>query len=69
MTVEKLIKSLEKCDPALEVYFQETQTKQEDGVEIGKISIVDAVYEVALCDDKEVFNPVRVELSSKEVDE
>ena len=63
MTVEKLIKALEKCDKTLEVYFEETQTTKENGVEIGKITLVDEVYDVALCDENQISSPVRVVLT------
>ncbi len=40
MKVSELIKRLEKCNSDCEVYFEETQTKDEDGITVGQYSIV-----------------------------
>lgn len=62
MTVEKLIKVLEKCDKNSEVFFEET-TADKDG--IYSVCIVNSVYEVAL-KEKEQWKPLRVVFSSME---
>ncbi len=67
MKVKSLIKALEGCDPELDVYFEETQTKTEDGVELGKYSMVDAVYEVGVKENEdEDWKVTRVVLSNEE---
>ena len=45
MKVSELIKALSKCNKDCEVYFEETQTKKEDGIETGVVSLVNSVYE------------------------
>ncbi len=67
MKVSELIKRLEKCNSDCEVYFEETQTKDEDGITVGQYTIVDEVYEVGVRgENEEKFNTVRVILSSEE---
>ena len=46
MKVHELIKALNQCHDDTEVYFEETTTRKEHGIEVGSITAVNSVYEV-----------------------
>jgi hypothetical protein len=67
MKVSELIKVLEKCDKDCEVYFEETQTHKEDGIEVGVMSVVNSVYECGARENDSIsWNKIRVVLSTEE---
>lgn len=66
MKVSELIKLLEKCDQDCEVFFEETTTKEEDGIEIGSITTVNSVQEVGVREDEsQPWKVERVVLSNE----
>lgn len=67
MKVSELIKALSKCNKDSEVFFEETQTRKEDGIEIGVTSLVNSVYEVKIREnDNDPWKDCRVVLSAAE---
>ena len=67
MKVAELIKALEKCEPDLEVYFEEEQTTTDDGIELGAYVPIDTIFEVGVrpLDSNEEFKLTRVILSNE----
>lgn len=66
MKVSDLIKALSKCDENNEVFFEETTTVNDGGIEVGSISIVNSVYEVATREnDSKPWKVTRVVLSNE----
>ena len=69
MKVSELIIALEKCDKDCEVFFDETQTKIEDGIEMGVVSLVNSVYECRTRkNDTEPWKADRIVLSNESED-
>lgn len=46
MKVHELIRVLNNCHDDAEVFFEETTTRKEDGIDVGNITAVNSVYEV-----------------------
>ena len=66
MKVAELINRLQKCNPDCEVYFEETQTQNDDGIIVGVYSIVDCVCEVGVREKSDgQWNVERVVLSNE----
>lgn len=67
MKVHELIKALNNCHDDAEVFFEETTTRKEHGIDVGNITAVNSVYEVGTrLNEYQPWCVERVVLSSDE---